>query len=84
MTSYLLLNCLQRDDELLNNSEQEILQKTSQGDVDSVLNLIESGVDVNVQDENGMTALMIASDAGYLTLIKELISGNEQTLTPKT
>ena len=47
--------------------------KTSERDLASILNFIQSGINVNVQDENGMTALMLASQAGHVELIQEFL-----------
>ena len=59
LTSYFLYFS---DHEFL--AKKDILLKTSEGDLESVLNLIEAGVDMNAQDESGMTALMIAARIG--------------------
>ena len=53
--------------------DKELLSHTLEEDIDNVQSLIQAGVDVNVQDENGMTALMIASQTGHLQLAEELI-----------
>ena len=73
LNSYLLFGTLQKVSQTLGSVEKELLQKTAEGDVDSVLNVIQTGLDINIQDENGMTALMIASKAGYVELVEKLI-----------
>ena len=70
--SYLLFDTLSKDHSL-NNDEKEFLLKTSEGDGENVRNLIQTGVDVNTQDENGMTALMMTCTNGCLPLVEELI-----------
>ena len=72
MQSYLLFYTLQNMKNNLKISEKEFLLETSQNNVDNVLNLIQAGVDVNCQDENSMTALMVACHAGHVHLIEEL------------
>ena len=72
MQSYLLYYTLQNVKNNLKSREKEFLFEASQNNVDNVINLIQAGVDVNVQDENAMTALMIASQVGHGHLIKEL------------
>ena len=46
--------------------------KVSEGDIKNASDLIRRGVDVNVQNNNGMTALMIASEAGHVEIIEEM------------
>ena len=43
------------------------------GEVDSCKDLIEQGFDVNCADEDGLTPLMLASDAGHIEIVKILI-----------
>ena len=57
----------------LNNDEREFLLKVSEGDIEKATELVKRGVDVNVQNDNGMTALMIASEAGHVEIIEELL-----------
>ena len=73
MQSYLLFCTLQKIERNLTQNEKDLLFSTSQRNVDRALNLTKAGVDVNVQDENGMTALMIASKKGDVELVQELI-----------
>ena len=74
LQSYLLFYTLLKNDNVLQEDEKKFLFKTSEGDIESVLNLLEGGVDVNVQDENGMTGLMIASEAGQAEMVEKLIN----------
>jgi len=46
----------------------------SHGRLDLVQLLLEAGADVNVQDEDGSTALMCASEHGHVELVKLLLS----------
>ena len=73
LRSYLLFDTPPRDYQGLNNDEKEFLLKASKGYDENVLNLIEAGVDVNIQDENGMTALMMACKGGCVPLVEQLI-----------
>jgi len=46
----------------------------SHGRLDLAELLLEAGADVNVQDEDGSTALMCASEHGHVDLVKLLLS----------
>lgn len=46
----------------------------SHGRVDMVQMLIEAGADINIQDEDGSTALMCASVHGHIDIVKYLLS----------
>ena len=72
MQSYLLFGRLPKETDHINYNEMDLLSKTSKGNIAKVQNLIQNGLDVNVQDDYGMTALMIASQAGNVELIQEL------------
>ena len=47
--------------------------KVSERDIENALELIKRGVDVNVQNDNSMTALMIASEADNIELLEDLL-----------
>ena len=49
------------------------MKKIREGDIGNAQHLINTGVDVNIQDENDMTPLMIASQAGHTELVEQLI-----------
>lgn len=55
----------------------------SHGKVDVVRLLIESGADVNIQDDDGSTALMCAAEHGYLDIVNTLAVHPDCDLTIK-
>ena len=71
--SYLLFYLLPKESHVLSINEREFLSCSSLGDTKVVLSLIEAGMDANVQDENGMTALMMACENGHVELVEPLI-----------
>ena len=71
--SQLLKHTVLNLDCILNNEEKNLLQKTREGDTACVQYLIDYKVNVNVQDENGMTPLMIACQAGHTDLVEEFL-----------
>ena len=73
LQSYLLFYTLLKNNSNLQENKKRFMSKILEGDDDSILRLIQAGVDVNIQNENGATALMTASEAGHVELIKELI-----------
>ena len=73
LQSYLLFDALPKYHQDLNNHEREFLLTVSEEDIENASKLIKRGVDVNVQNENGMTALMLASEAGHVKLTEELL-----------
>ena len=73
LKSSLLFHTLQKYDLIPNSEEKKLLLKIKEGDTKSTQLLINSGVDVNVQDENGMTGFMIAYQTGHKELVEQLI-----------
>ena len=73
MKAYLLFNAIHQVERNLTKEETDLLNWTNQRNGGSVLNLIQTGADVNVQNEQGMTALMMASQNGHVELVVELI-----------
>ena len=51
----------------------ELVEKTRDGDLEAVINLIEKGADVNLKDRCSMTALIWASQNGHLEIVEKLI-----------
>lgn len=51
-----------------------LMNAAEQGDMDTVRSVLLQGVDVNVKDQNGMTALMHASMHGRMSVLPELVS----------
>jgi len=51
----------------------QLLEAARAGDYDLVLSLINSGADVNTQNEQGATALMLAALNGHTEVLKILI-----------
>ena len=72
LQSSLLLNAVQKHNLFPNSKEKEFLKKIKENDRENVEHWINDGVDVNVQDENDMTPLMIASQAGHTELVEQL------------
>ena len=75
LKSYLLHHTLRNYNVILNTDEKNLLLKTIERDIENVEHLIALNVDLNVQDENGMTSLMIASQDGNLELVEQFIKG---------
>ena len=73
LQSSLLFNAVQRYNLVPNIEEKKLLQKIKEGDTENIQHFINARVDVNVQDENDMTPLMIASQDGHTELVKLLI-----------
>ena len=73
MQAYLLFYMLRNDQTNMRENEEVFWQRITEKDVDSVLSLVKAGVDVNIRDNNGMTALMKASENGHVQLVEELI-----------
>lgn len=53
--------------------QDEFLQSASTGDVDYFNQLLEMAKDVNIADEDGFTALMIAAAEGKCSVVKLLL-----------
>ena len=74
LQSYLLHYTLQNSNPVMSNVEKNLLLKTTERAVEFVKSLLHENVNANVQDENGMTPLMIASQNGDLDLIEQLLT----------
>lgn len=46
----------------------------SHGRLDMVQMLLEAGADINIQDEDGSTALMCAAEHGHIEIVKHFLS----------
>lgn len=46
----------------------------SHGRIDTVKMLLEAGADINIQDEDGSTALMCAAEHGHIDIVKHFLS----------
>ena len=73
LEAYLLFYTQHRFEFDLKEREKQLLKWTTKGDVKGVLSLIKVGVDVNIQDQKGWTALMIASHNGHVKVTELLI-----------
>ena len=73
LKSRLLFDVVQKYNLVPSTAEKKLLWKIKEGDIENAQHLINTGVDVNVQDENDMTPLMIASQAGHTELVEQLI-----------
>ncbi|MCE3254538.1 MAG: ankyrin-3 [Rickettsiaceae bacterium] len=63
-------------DELLFYSQNEtidLIEKSRSGDLKSVIDLLDSGVDVNLKAESGNTALHVASQEGHTKIVHTLV-----------
>ena len=69
----LFFHILQKNNQILKNNEVQLILKAFEGDIESAQSLIGAGAAVNSQDEEGMTALMIASKNGYLEMVEQLV-----------
>ena len=59
----------------LSTTEERFLKASESGDYTTVTNLI-GKVDVNIATEDGVTALMLASHNGYISIVRELLKNN--------
>ena len=73
LQSSLLFDAAQNHHLVPNSEENKFLHEIKEGNIENVQHLINARVDVNVQDENDMTPLMIASQACHVKLIEQLI-----------
>jgi len=62
-----------QSEELKADLLQQMLSKIVENDIDALNSLIQSGVDVNYRDKNGITPLMLASGHGLVEVVKFLI-----------
>ncbi|GMH75100.1 hypothetical protein TrRE_jg8060, partial [Triparma retinervis] len=58
---------------LAQRTRNDIFDASVKDNPNRVLVLVENGVDVNVLNESGATALMVAAEAGSLEVVKKLI-----------
>lgn len=49
----------------------------SHGNIDMVQMLLDAGADINIQDEDGSTALMCAAEHGRIDIVKLLLAQSE-------
>lgn len=76
----LLIGCANSQEKQLRElgyrlSSQEFLRSVQNGDSDSVSLFLATKMSPDTRDELGLTALMIAVDAGHVDVVKTLISG---------
>ncbi len=58
---------------LIAQGDNSLLIRASQnGDLNEVMELLKSGIDVNDKDDDGVTALMYATDNGYTEIVELL------------
>ena len=73
LQAYLLFYMQQTFRTNLKKEEEHLLQAVKNNHRDSVLKLIQVGMDLNVQDENGITALMIACENSHVQITVDLM-----------
>ena len=73
MQAYLLFYTQKEVKRKLEKYEEKLWCSATDINTDGVLNLIQAGVDVDIQNERGMTPLMLASEAGHVDLVVKLI-----------
>lgn len=56
------------------NSQTALMLAVSHGNFTMVQMLVEAGADINIQDDDGSTALMCAAEQGHLDIIKYLLA----------
>lgn len=54
-------------------SHQQLILSAEKGDIESVVKLLDEGVDINVTDSNGRTAVMAATNNNQVEMVKNLI-----------
>ena len=57
----------------LTKNEEDFFKASIEGDINKVKELLALGIDINIQDEEGNTALMYASYKEHIEIVKELI-----------
>ena len=62
-------------------SKDSFIAYAGDGNIDIVRLFVESGMDVNVQNDEGLTALMVASYGGYSELVRFLIDSGSEHLS---
>lgn len=74
---FLVVNCanaMQQKDVVSQADEEALFQAAYTGDVATVENLLAKGVDSNTQDDDGNTALILASTYGHLAIVETLLA----------
>jgi len=64
------------------DQDLQLIEAARCGDIDQTKALIQEGLDVNDIDSNGVTALIMASSAGKLEIVEELLKAGAK-LAPK-
>jgi len=57
---------------------QSLIDACYYGDRETVENLINTGVDINARNQDGVTALSYASDRGHMDIVKLLLANNAE------
>ncbi len=74
MKNILLILCLVYTVNLFAVTSDEFLEAVEMGRINKVQQYINSGGDLNIRGDNGITALMIACDRGHIEIVKLLIA----------
>lgn len=72
-SSQSLSNASNSDEKRVEVMNQQLIALAEKGDVDSVLKLLQDGVDINTTDERGRTAVMAATYKNKVETVKALI-----------
>ncbi|BAY73557.1 ankyrin repeat domain-containing protein [Trichormus variabilis] len=71
------------NDKAINKRQAEIYEAVQKGDLEQVINLINTGIDLEKRDKDGYTLLKVAVDFGYLEIVQGLLKAGASTIFPE-